>query len=87
MLVDETASVGATIGSWRGGSTIRAYQVGRSLILADLIDLVVRSFKHCGDLGDFWRLLEPSELISGHGQVGTWGRVDIMAVDTDEFVI
>ena len=26
-------------------------------------------------------------LISGHGQVGAWGLVDIMAIDTDEFII
>ena len=84
MLVGETASAGAAIGSWRGGSAIRACRVGRSLILADLVDLVVRSFKHCGDL---WRLFEPSELVSGHGQVGAWGLVDIMAVDTDEFIV
>ena len=44
-------------------------------------------FEHCGDLGDFWRLLEPGELIGGHGQVGAWGLVDIVAIDTDEFII
>ena len=32
-------------------------------------------------------MLEPSELISDHGQVGAWGLVDIVAIDTDEFVI
>ena len=32
-------------------------------------------------------MLEPSELTSGHGQVGAWGLIDIVAVDTDEFVI
>ena len=47
----------------------------------------MRSFKHCGDLGDLWRLLEPSELISGHGQVGAWGLIDIVAINTDEFII
>ena len=47
----------------------------------------MRSFKHYGDLGDFRCLLEPSELISSHGQVGAWGLVDIMAIDTDEFVV
>ena len=87
MLVSEMDSAGAAIGSWRGGSAIRACRVGRSLILADLIDQVVRSFKHCDDLGDFWHLLEPSELISGHGQVGAWGLVDIVAVDMDEFIV
>ena len=65
----------------------RACRVGRSLILANLVDLVVRCFKHHGNLGNFWRLLEPSELISSHDQVGAWGLVDIMAVDMDEFVI
>ena len=84
MLVSETASAGAAIGSWRGGSAIRACRVGRSLILADLVDLVVRSFKHCGDL---WRLFEPSELVGGNGQVSAWGLVDIVVVDTDEFVV
>ena len=52
MLISETASAGAAIGSWRGRSVIRACRVGRSLILVDLIDLAVRNFKHCGDLGD-----------------------------------
>ena len=47
----------------------------------------MRRFKHCGDLNDLWHLLEPSELISGHGQVGAWGLVDIVAVDMDEFVV
>ena len=60
---------------------IPACRVGRSLILVDLVDLAVRSFKHCGELGDLWHFLEPSELISGHGQVGAWGLVDIMAID------
>ena len=55
--------------------------------MADLIDLAVRNFKHCSNLGDLWRLLEPSELISGHGQVGAWGLIDIMAIDMDEFII
>ena len=87
MLISETASAGAAIGSWRGRSVIRACRVGRSLILVDLINLAVRSFKHCGNLGNFWCLLEPSELISGHSQVGAWGLVDIVAVDTNEFII
>jgi len=87
MLVGETASAGVAIPSWRGGSVIRACRVGRSLILVDLVDLAVRSFNHCSDLGDLWRLFEPSELVSGHGQVSTWGFVDIVAINTDEFVI
>ena len=79
LLVGEMASAGTTIGSWRGGSANQACRVGRSLILANLVDLVVRRFKHGSDLGDFWRLLEPSKLISSHDQVGAWGLVDIMA--------
>ena len=55
--------------------------------MVDLVDLVVCHFKHGGDLGDLWCLLESSELIGGHGQVGAWGIVDIVAVDTDEFII
>ena len=66
---------------------IRACRVGRSLILADLVDLAVRDFKHCGDIGNFWCLLEPSKLISNHGQVGAWGLVDIVAIDMDKFII
>ena len=56
-------------------------------ILVDLLDLAVCSFKHHGDLGDLWCLLKSSKLISGHGQVGAWGLVDIVAVNTDKFVI
>ena len=47
----------------------------------------MHSFEHYDDLGDLWHLLEPSELIGSHGQVGAWGLVDIVAVDTDEFII
>ena len=49
--------------------------------------MAVRRFKHGGDLGDLWCLWEPSELIGGHGQVGAWGLVDIMAVNTDKFIV
>ena len=87
MLVSEMTSAGAAIRSWHGGSANRTRRVGRSLILADLVDLAVYRFKHGGDLGDLWRLLEPSELISGHDQIGAWGLVDIMAVDKDEFFV
>jgi len=87
MLVSETALARAVVGSRRGGSANEACQVRRSFILADLIDLAVRRFKHGGDLGNLWCSLEPSELISSHGQVGAWGLVDIMAVDMDEFII
>ena len=55
--------------------------------LADLVDLAVRSFKHCSDLGDLWHFLKLSELISGHGQVGAWGIVDAMDVNMDKFII
>ena len=47
----------------------------------------MRRFKHGSDLSNFWRLLEPSKLISSHDQVGAWGLVDIVAVDTDEFIV
>ena len=32
-------------------------------------------------------MLKPSMLISSHSQVGAWGLVDIMAVNTDEFSV
>ena len=75
------------IGSWCGGSANRACRVGGSLILAELIDLAVCSFKHHSDLGNLRHLLKLSELISGHGQVGAWGLVDIVAVDMDKFIV
>ena len=53
----------------------------------DLIDLAVHHFKHGGDLGDLWCLWEPSELIGDHIQVGAWGLVDIVAINTDKFVV
>ena len=53
----------------------------------DLVDLAVRRFKHGDNLGGFWHLLEPSELISSHDQVAAWSLVDIMAVNTNEFII
>ena len=53
MLVGQMASAGAMIRSWHSGSANRACRVERSLILADLVDLVVCSFEHCGDLSDF----------------------------------
>ena len=87
MLVSKTALARAVVGSWRGGSANEACQVRRSFILAGLIDLAVRRFKHGGDLGNLWRSLEPSELISSHGQVGAWGLVDIVAVDMDKFIV
>ena len=27
------------------------------------------------------------KLISGHGQIGAWGLVDVMAVNTDKFIV
>ena len=42
---------------------------------------------HGGDLGDLWCLLEPSELISSHGQVGAWGLIDVVAINTDKFIV
>ena len=32
-------------------------------------------------------MLETSELISGHGQVGTWGLVDVVVVNMNKFVV
>ena len=55
--------------------------------MADLVDLSVRRFKHGGDFGDFWCLREPDELVGGHGQVGAWGLVDVVAVNMDKFII
>ena len=86
VLVGKTTSAGAAIRSWHGGSVNRARRVGGSLILADLVDLTVHCFKHGGDLGDLWCLREPGELIGGRGQVGTWGIVDVVVVNTDKFV-
>ena len=57
------------------------------MILADLIDLAVRRFKHGSDHGDFWCLREPGELIGGHSQVGARGLVDVVAINMDKFII
>ena len=77
----------AAIRSWRGGSANRARRVRRSLILADLVDLAVRRFKHGGDLGGLRCLREPGELIDSHGQVGAWGLVDIVAINMDKLIV
>ena len=53
----------------------------------DLIDLAVRRFKHCGDLGDLRCLQEPGKLVGSHDQVGAWGLVDIVAVNMDKLVV
>ena len=52
------------------------------MILADLVDLAVRRFKHGGNLGDLRCLWELGELIGGHSQDGAWGLVDVMAFNT-----
>ena len=44
-------------------------------------------FEHGGNLGDFWRLWEPGELVGGHSQVGAWGIVDVVAINMDKFVV
>ena len=44
-------------------------------------------FKHGGDLGDLWCLRELGELVGGHGQIGAWGLVDVVAINTDKFVV
>ena len=53
----------------------------------DLVDLAVHRFKHGGDLGDFWHLWKPGKLIGRHGQVDAWGLVDVVAINTDKFII
>ena len=53
----------------------------------DLIDPAVRRFKHGGDLGDLQCLREPGELVGGHDQVGAWGLVDVVVVNTDKLVV
>ena len=87
VLVGEMTLAGAAIKSWCGRSANQAHRVGRSLILADLVDLAVRCFKHGSDLGDLWCLLEPGELISGHCQIGAWGLVDVVAVNADKLIV
>jgi len=57
------------------------------LILADLIDLAMRRFKHCGDLGNLWCLWEPSELIGGHSQVGARSLIDVMVVNMEKLIV
>ena len=47
----------------------------------------MRCFKHCGDLGNLQCLWELGELIGSHDQVGAWGLIDVMTIDTDKLVI
>ena len=44
-------------------------------------------FEHYGDPSNLRCLLELGELIGGHGQVGAWSLVDVVAVNTDKFVV
>ena len=53
----------------------------------DVVDLAVCRFKHGSDPGDLWCLRELGKLVGGHGQVGAWGLVDIMAVDMNKFIV
>ena len=53
----------------------------------DLIDLAVRRLKHGGNLGDLRCLREPDELIGGHGQVGTWSLIDVVAVNAEKHIV
>ena len=53
----------------------------------DLVDLAVHRFKHGSDLGDLRCLWEPGELVGSHDQVGAWGLVYIVAINTDKFVV
>ena len=55
--------------------------------MVDLIDLAVHRLKPRGNLGDLRCLREPGELIGGHGQVGTWSLVDVMAVNAEKLVV
>ena len=49
--------------------------------------LAVHRFKHGDDLSDLWCLREPGELIGGHDQVSAWDLVDVVAVNTDKFIV
>ena len=44
-------------------------------------------FKHCGDFGDLRCLQELGELIGGHGQVGAWSLVDVVAANVEKLVV
>ena len=53
----------------------------------DLVDLAVCRFKHGDDLGDLRCLWELGELVGDHGQVGAWGLVDVVAINTDKLIV
>ena len=55
--------------------------------MAKVVDLNLRYFKQCGDLGNFWRLLESGQLVSRHGEVGTWHLLDIMTINLEKLKI
>ena len=57
------------------------------MILADLVDLAVCRFKHGSNLGDLGGLWESGKLIGGHRQIGAWGLVDVMAINTNKLII
>ena len=44
-------------------------------------------FKHGGDLSDLRCLREPGEFVGGHGQVGARGLIDVVAINTDKFIV
>ena len=54
------------------------------MISTNFIDLDHRWFKHCCGLSDFWRLLDPSQLIHGYGEIGTRCQLDIMPINFEE---
>ena len=53
----------------------------------NLINLTVCRFKHGGDLGELGRLREADELIGGHGQVGAWSFVDVVAINVEKLIV
>ena len=44
-------------------------------------------FEHGGDLGDLRCLRAPGKLVGGHGQVGAWALVDVVAVNADKLIV
>ena len=47
----------------------------------------MRRFKQGSDLGDLRCLREPGELIGGHGQVGAWSLIDVVAINVEKLII